>query len=63
MRTFIIWTDLSHSEQAIRKRDILLQANPGDRIVYQGPNQMDQTWYEVVEMDGIKELIWIHQED
>jgi hypothetical protein len=60
MSVCTIWTDLSHEEQEKRKDDFLATASAGDIIIYQGPNQMDQTRYEVVIKDGKKELKWTH---
>jgi len=59
MSTFIIWTDLSHEEQEKKKKKFLSAASIGDKILYQGPNQLDQTWYIVIEEAGNKELSWI----
>jgi len=60
MSTCRIWTDLSQQEQDKIKDDFLSTASPGDIIIYQGPNQMDQTRYEVVIKEGKKELKWTH---
>lgn len=60
MSTYIIWTDTPDEAQEKRKAEFLATALPGDRIIYQGPNQMDQTRYEVVIIDGRKELKWVH---
>jgi len=60
MSTSIIWTDLSHEEQEKRKAEFLATASVGDKLLYQGPNQMDQTRYEVVLKDNKKELKWAH---
>ena len=60
MSTSIIWTDLSHEEQEKRKADFLATASVGDKLLYQGPNQMDQMRYEVVLKDNKKELQWAH---
>lgn len=59
MSTYVIWTDFSHEEQEKRKEDFLATASAGDILIYQGPNQMDQTRYKVVIEDGKKELKWI----
>ena len=60
MSTCRIWTDLSQQEQDKIKDDFLATASPGDIVIYQGPNQMDQTRYEVIIIDNKKELKWTH---
>ena len=59
MSTFIIWTDVSHEDQEKKKAEFLAVAVVGDRILFQGPNQLDQTWYIVtITKDGIKTLTY-----
>lgn len=59
MSTFIIWTDVSHEDQEKKKAEFLAVAVVGDRILFQGPNQLDQTWYTItVTKDGIKTLTY-----
>ena len=60
MSSFMIWTDVSHEDQEKKKAEFLAVAVVGDRILYQGANQMDQTWYQVIEKDGKKELQWTY---
>jgi hypothetical protein len=60
MSVCTIWTDLPQEEQDKRKDDFLATASTGDIIIYQGPNQMDQTRYEVIINDNKKELKWTH---
>ena len=43
----VIYTDLTPAQQEIQLEQILAVAVVGDRIVFQGPNQLDQTWYIV----------------
>jgi len=63
MNSITIWTDTPHEEQVRKKNNFLMTAEVGDRVIYQGPNQMDTTWYVVIEVDGKKELQWTHVDD
>ena len=56
MSTFTIYTDLTESEQEKWLEEARFNAKVGDRVLYQGPNQMDQTWYIIIEENGKKEL-------
>jgi len=58
MSSITIWTDTSYEEQKKKESDFLMTAQVGDRVTYQGPNQMDTTWYTVIEIDGKKQLQW-----
>ena len=46
MSTFTIYTDMW----------VIQKAKVGDRVLYQGPNQMDQTWYRIIETNGERSL-------
>jgi len=59
MSTFTIYTDLWEKEQEKCLQEVLQKAKAGDRILYQGPNQMDQTWYLIIEENGIRTLKFI----
>ena len=55
----VIYTDLTPAQPEIQLEQILAVAVVGDRIVFQGPNQLDQTWYIVtITKDGIKTLTY-----
>ena len=56
MSTFTIWSDLTQAEQDKKLEEILAVASLDDFILYQGANQLDQTWYRVIEKDNKKEL-------
>jgi hypothetical protein len=56
MSTFTIYTDLWEKEKERCLEEVLQKAKVGDRILYQGPNQMDQTWYRIVEENGERAL-------
>jgi len=60
MSTFIIWSDLTKAEQDKKLEEILAVAALDDFILYQGANQMDQTWYRVIEKEGKKDLKWTY---
>lgn len=57
MSTFTIYTDLWESQKEKCLQEVLQKAKIGDRVLYQGPNQMDQTWYRIIETNGERELI------
>jgi hypothetical protein len=63
MSTFTIYTDVWEKEQEKCLQEVLLKAKIGDRILYQGPNQMDQTWYIIIEVDGGRELKYIAHDE
>ena len=53
----VIYTDLTPTQQAIQVQAILATAQPGECVVFQGPNQLDQTWYKIIiNKDGVKLL-------
>jgi hypothetical protein len=56
MSTFTIYTDLWESQKEKCLQEVLQKAKIGDRVLYQGPNQMDQTWYSIIEENGEREL-------
>jgi len=56
MSTFTIYTDLWESQKEKCLQEVLQKAKIGDRVLYQGPNQMDQTWYRIIETNGEREL-------
>jgi hypothetical protein len=56
MSTFTIYTDLWESQQEKCLEEVLQKAKVGDRVLYQGPNQMDQTWYRIIENNGERVL-------
>ena len=56
MSTFTIYTDLWESQKEKCLQEVLQKAKVGDRILYQGPNQMDQTWYRIIETNGERSL-------
>jgi hypothetical protein len=56
MSTFTIYTDLWESQKEKYLQEILQKAKIGDRVLYQGPNQMDQMWYIVVEVNGMRDI-------
>jgi hypothetical protein len=56
MSTFTIYTDLWESQKEKCLQEVLEKAKIGDRVLYQGPNQMDQTWYRIIETNGEREL-------
>jgi len=58
MSSITIWTDTSCEEQKKKEDDFLMTAMVGDRVIYQGPNQMDTNWYTVIEIDSKKQLQW-----
>ena len=60
MSTFTIWSDLTQAEQDKKLEEILAVASLDDFILYQGANQLDQTWYRVIEKDNKKELQWTY---
>ena len=57
MSTFTIYTDIWESEREKCLEEILQKAKIGDRVLYQGPNQMDQTWYRIIETNSERSLI------
>jgi hypothetical protein len=63
MSTFTIYTDLCDKEQEKYLQEVLQKAKAGDRILYQGPNQMDQTWYLIIEESGIRALKYIAHDE
>ena len=63
MSTFTIYTDLWESEREKCLEEVLQNAKIGDRVLYQGPNQMDQTWYRIIEKDGERALSLIIYDD
>jgi hypothetical protein len=63
MSTFTIYTDLCDKEQEKYLQEVLHKAKAGDRILYQGPNQMDQTWYSIIEENGIRTLKYIAHDE
>ncbi len=56
MSTFTIYTDLWESQKEKCLEEVLQKAKAGDRVLYQGPNQMDQTWYQIIDKDGERAL-------
>lgn len=56
MSTFTIYTDLWENQKEKYLEEILQKAKIGDRVLYQGPNQMDQTWYTVIEVNGVRDI-------
>ena len=56
MSTFTIYTDLWESQKEKCLQEVLEKAKVGDRVLYQGPNQMDQTWYRIIETNGERSL-------
>ena len=58
MSSITIWTDTSYEEQEKKQKEFLIHAKVGDRVTYQGPNQMDTNLYTVIEKEGKKELVW-----
>jgi hypothetical protein len=56
MSTFTIYTDLWESQKEKCLQEVLQKAKIGDRVLYQGPNQMDQMWYRIIETNGEREL-------
>lgn len=56
MSTFTIYTDLWESQKEKCLQEVLQKAKVGDRVLYQGPNQMDQTWYRIIETNGERSL-------
>ena len=56
MSTFTIYTDLWESQKEKCIQEVLQKAKVGDRVLYQGPNQMDQTWYRIIETNGERSL-------
>ncbi len=56
MSTFTIYTDVWESQKEKYLQEILQKAKIGDRVLYQGPNQMDQMWYIVVEVNGMRDI-------
>ena len=56
MSTFTIYTDMWESQKEKCLEEVLQKAKIGDRVLYQGPNQMDQTWYRIVETNGERSL-------
>jgi hypothetical protein len=63
MSTFTIYTDLWESQKEKCLEEVLQKAKIGDRVLYQGPNQMDQTWYRIVEKNGEMALSLIAYDD
>ena len=56
MSTFTIYTDVWENQKEKYLEEILQKAKIGDRVLYQGPNQMDQTWYRIIEINGERSL-------
>ena len=56
MSTFTIYTDLWESQKEKCLQEVLQKAKVGDRVLYQGPNQMDQTWYRIIETNSERSL-------
>ena len=56
MSTFTIYTDLWESQKEKCLQEVIQKAKVGDRVLYQGPNQMDQTWYRIIETNGERSL-------
>jgi len=56
MSTFTIYTDLWESQKEKYLQEILQKAKIGDRVLYQGPNQMDKMWYVVIEVNGARDI-------
>jgi hypothetical protein len=63
MSTFTIYTDLWESQKEKCLQEVLEKAKIGDRVLYQGPNQMDQTWYRIIETNGERELKYIAHDE
>ena len=63
MSTFTIYTDLWKSQKEKCLQEVLEKAKIGDRVLYQGPNQMDQTWYRIIETNGERELKYIAHDE
>ena len=63
MSTFTIYTDLWESQKEKCLQEVLEKAKIGDRVLYQGPNQMDQTWYRIIETNGERELEYIAHDE
>ena len=56
MSTFTIYTDMWESQKEKCLQEVIQKAKVGDRVLYQGPNQMDQTWYRIIETNGERSL-------
>ena len=63
MSTFTIYTDVWESQKEKCLQEVLEKAKIGDRVLYQGPNQMDQTWYRIIETNGERELKYIARDE
>ena len=63
MSTFTIYTDVCESQKEKCLQEVLEKAKIGDRVLYQGPNQMDQTWYRIIETNGERELKYIARDE
>jgi hypothetical protein len=59
MSTFTIYTDQWESQKEKCLQEVLQKAKIGDRVLYQGPNQMDQMWYLIIEEKGERALKYI----
>ena len=59
MSTFTIYTDVWENQKEKCLQEVLQTAKIGDRVLYQGPNQMDQMWYLIIEENGERALKYI----
>jgi hypothetical protein len=63
MSTFTIYTDVWQSQKEKCLQEVLQKAKIGDRVLYQGPNQMDQMWYLIIEENGERALKYIAHDE
>ena len=63
MSTFTIYTDVWQSQKEKCLQEVLEKAKIGDRVLYQGPNQMDQMWYLIIEEKGERALKYIAHDE
>ena len=63
MSTFTIYTDVWESQKEKCLQEVLQTAKIGDRVLYQGSNQMDQTWYLIIEENGERVLKYIAHDE